>query len=160
MKKMRWIGCFVLFVGVVGLGLYLHFKSEPSVWKTEVGDFAMLPRIDETTEKHLHVRWAPTVDFICADNYFILYKKKPADDIYIPASETPLARAQADCSPTDLGYECHADITGLLQNGKSYLYQTYSSQCGDNVDRISVVREYLYSPIGIDAKPVPIQTGS
>ncbi len=145
---------FFLIIACVGfLFLLVQGWLNQSVWRAPEGVFVLQPRIDVSTTNFTHLRWAPTVDYICQDNYFIFYEKQ-GDGIFIPDEKQPLARAQAECRPTGLGYECYSDITGLMEVGKSYLFQAYSSRCGDGVERISYIQEYFNAPIQIEAEPV------
>ena len=149
------IGAIVLAALVTG-GLYWWTSGAPEetfVWAEPTGEFVMNPRIDITTTDLMHLRWVPTIEDVCLDNWYLLFEKT-GDSIKIPRGTPPLARAQATCRPTDGGYECIGDITGITQPGKSYLFQTTSDQCGDNQDRVSPIQEYFSAPLEIETEPV------
>lgn len=150
------------FLGLAAIGIVFSFfwrLTHRSVWEESNGSFVVQPRIDVTTEDETHVRWAPTIDYTCQDNYFILYEKQ-GERIFIPASDHPLARAQATCRPIESAFECYADITGLLAAGKTYLFQAYSSRCGDGTDRVSSIQEYTKSLLNIETESVGDQPSS
>lgn len=143
---------FFFIVAAVGV-LFLLIRGwlHQSAWKDSEGMFVLDPRIDITTTNRTHLRWAPTIEYVCQDNYFILYEKS-GDSFFIAAGQQPLARAQAECRPTDVGYECFADITGVMQENKSYVFQAYSSRCGDGIERVSKIQEYFNAPLQVETE--------
>lgn len=149
----------VLLGALVTGGLYWRNRTAPDetfVWAEPQGEFVINPRIDITTSDLIHLRWVPTKEYVCLDNWYLLFEKSE-DEIKIPRGTVPLARAQAECRATDLGYECIGNVTGVLQQGKTYLFQATSDQCGDSQDRVSFIQEYFFAPFEIETEPVEVE---
>lgn len=157
MKKSLFTFLIVLTVGIIGFVILIFNRnrlfekdlSDSFYWQEPTGQIVLEPRIDITTEDRVHLRWVPTQEIICLDNWYLLFAWEKGGP-EISRGTPPLARAQADCRPTDLGYECVGDVTGVVTSG-TYLFQGVSRQCADGADRVSEIREYTSAPFEIDA---------